>query len=478
MIIDEAILYKAVERALDMGAVYAEARYHSLKEFNTALLNGRVIGAGHSDSTGIAVRVYTRRGQGFASTSRLTLESVMDAVSRAVSAARTSENLKRREVMLAEARIGRARYSVVEKKPFHSIDEEDKIRMLKEMLGSVEMRRGDMQIESHTVSYNESIEEKIIVNSDGAHIESRVPRLILFYNLSGKHGSLRANRWKELGGSGGLEVLDSVNLTSNLDSDVESLYTNLVKAKPYTGMDKVDVILSPEIVGLSVHESAGHPSEADRVLGREAAQAGLSYRTSMKEGEQIGSRHVTVIDDPTIPGSLGFYLYDEEGVAARPRILIDQGRLRELLHNRETAAVYGVESNAASRALDYRSEPIVRMANTYMAPGDYSLDEMIEDVNRGVYIKKYMEWNIDDNRWIARYVGLEAYLIENGRLAEPVKNVVLEINTRDYYTSIDAVGKDLVFEAGSCGKGEPMQPLPVWMGGPHVRLRGVIVRGG
>ena len=475
--IDESLLYRAIDEATRLGASYAEARYHSLNVFNFYLLNGKVIGGSYSDSTGVSVRVYVGGGQGFASASTISWESIADTVKRAISAARTSATSRKSPARLAPARLGTAKYSVAEKKPLSSISEDAKILTVREALNGVEMKKGDMEIESHTVAYRESVEEKVIANTDGAFVASRVPRVEVFYNLTGKHGALRANRWRELGGSGGLEVLDGMDLASSIQDDVDSLHVNLVKARNMEGTRRLDVVLSPEIVGLSVHESAGHPSEADRVLGREAAQAGLSYRTEMGEGERIGSEHVTIIDDPTIPGSMGFYLYDDEGVAARPRVLIDKGVLRELLHNRETAASFGVESNAASRALDYRSEPIVRMANTYMAPGDYSLDEMLEDIKDGVYIKKYMEWNIDDKRWIARYVGLEAYRIRNGRIEEPLKNVVLEISTRDYYGRIDAVGKDLRFEAGSCGKGEPMQPLPVWMGGPHVRLRGVEVKG-
>ncbi len=475
--IDESILLEIIDKARQAGAYYAEARYHSLKGFSTTLLNGRVIGGGRADTTGVSVRVYIEGGQGFASTYRLDREGLEDALQRAVSAARTSASLRRRPLKLAPARVGRARYSVFEKKPLESMSEDDKISMLKEVINSLELEVKGMKIESNILSYGEYREEKVIVNSDGGLIISSVPRIEVFYNLAGKYGALRANRWKELGGSGGLEVLDDLRIGENLRDDIESLYVNLVKASNYTGEKRADVILSPEIVGLSVHESAGHPSEADRVLGREAAQAGLSYRTEMKPGERIGSEAVTIIDDPTIPGSLGFYLYDDEGVPARPRVLIEGGVLKELLHNRETAGIYGVESNASARSLDYRSEPIVRMANTYMAPGDYDFDELVADVRDGVYMRKYMEWNIDDRRWVARYVGLEAYIIRGGELAEPVKNVVLEINTRDYYSSIDAVGKDLVFEAGTCGKGEPGQPLPVWMGGPHVRLRGVVLRG-
>ena len=132
-----------------------------------------------------------------------------------------------------------------------------------------------------------------------------------------------------------------------------------------------------------------------------------------------------------------------------------------------------MNSNGSARASSYNREPIIRMANTYFVPGDYSLEELIEDVHKGVYIKSYMEWNIDDRRWSQRYVGLEAYLIENGELKGLVKNPALEITTGGLYSSIDAVGKDLKFYPGTCGKGDPGQGVPVWFGGPSIRLRNV-----
>jgi len=224
---------------------------------------------------------------------------------------------------------------------------------------------------------------------------------------------------------------------------------------------------------LIIHESCGHPCEADRILGREAAQAGLSFIKPSMKGLDIGSQHATVVDDPTIPGSFGFYLYDDECVAARAKFLYREGVVEGFLHNRWTAHVFRVESNGSARARNYRSEPIVRMSNTYLTPGSCSFEELVEDIGEGVYISSYMEWNIDDERWNQRYVGLEAYRIVGGELKEPVRNPVLEITTRDFYSKMDAKGCRVMFEAGLCGKGEPMQGVPVWFGGPDVRLRGV-----
>ncbi len=464
-------LEEAVGRLSVNGASYGEVRFHRNKILSITIMNGVVLGIGRETREGYGIRSIVSGGLGFASTNNLSKEGLNEALNRSLSAARAASKGISRKIEMAPARLGRASYSVTPKRSFEDEPIDVKISRLREAYKSLELSKNSFKVTSVNIVYRESIEEKVIVTSDGALIESRIPRISVFYNISAQYEGKRANRWFQVGGSGGLEVLEENKLDKLMAEDIESLYINLVKAKsPPKGV--MDVVLSPEIVGLAVHESSGHPSEADRIMGREAAQAGLSYRTFYK-GTRIGSRYVTVVDDPTIPGSYGFYLYDDEGVAARARYLYRNGELGELLHNRETASVYGTESNGAARAMDYRSEPIVRMANTYFMPGDYTFEELIEDIKEGVYIKKYMEWNIDDIRWGQRYVGLEAYIIRNGELKEPVRDVALEVTTREFYTSIDAVGKDLRFYAGTCGKGEPAQGVPVWFGGPHVRLRRV-----
>ena len=231
------------------------------------------------------------------------------------------------------------------------------------------------------------------------------------------------------------------------------------------------------MVGLICHESSGHPGEADRILGREAAQAGESYLSIDSVGMEVGSPLVNVVDDPTLPGSYGFYLHDEEGVKARRRYLIKEGRICEFLHNRETGATTGTKSNGASRATAYNREPIVRIANTYLESGDMSFEELIEDIEKGVYIRNFTEWNIDDRRFNQRYIGFEAYVIEDGELGSPVRNPTIEMTTVGLYKAVDAVGDDLRFWGATCGKGDPQQGVPVWTGGPTIRLRNVSLGG-
>ncbi len=119
----------------------------------------------------------------------------------------------------------------------------------------------------------------------------------------------------------------------------------------------------------------------------------------------------------------------------------------------------------------------MRMANTYMKPGDFTSEELIEDIKHGVFIKNFTEWNIDDLRFNQRYVGLESYLIEKGEKKNLIKNPILEITTPGLYKSVDAASNKAEFDAAVCGKGDPMQPIPVWHGGPEIRLRNIRLGG-
>jgi len=471
--VHEDLLQDAVDYALRAGASYAEARYHRHETLSFAVRNGELVSYSEGVREGVGVRVIVEGALGFSATDALDRASVRGAVERAVKLARAHSRFMREPIRLSEARLGRARYEAVCLKPFDSMSLDEKIGHAVEIWEQAKGVPREARLMTLVVRYAEDVEVKTIINSDGAYVESRVPRLSLSYNFVLVHpqkGTIQRSRG--FGGSGGLEQLKGWSAPERVSEEVARLENVLLNGvEPPRG--PVDVVVGSEIVGLIVHESCGHPSEADRIWGREAAQAGMSFIRRGMIGERIGGRYATVIDDPTIPGSYGFYLYDDEGVPARPRYLYREGVINEHLHNRWTAALWGTVSNAAARAMDHASEPIIRMANTYLAPGDHTFEELLEGIKLGVYMKSYMEWNIDDIRWGQRYVGLECYLIENGELGRPVRNPVLEITTRAFYSGIDAAGREVAFEPGTCGKGEPSQGVPVWFGGPDVRLRGI-----
>jgi len=466
----EDLLEKAISEASSGGAKYVEARYHRNTYFTLRARNGNLIDSAEEIAEGISVRVLVDGALGFASTNRLDRESVLETARRAVETARGLSRFMKKPLELGPGRVGHVSYSVSAKKSFDSVPIDEKISLFNELWKKSREAMKEASVKVMFNEYEESAEEKIIMTSEGAYVRSFIPRVYLGYNMVVAHpqkGSVQ--RWHDYGGSGGFELVESWKLPDVVSREAGILERVLLEGKTPPS-EPLDVIVGSEIVGLVAHESAGHPSEADRILGREAAQAGLSFIKKGMKGFKIGNENATVVDDPTIPGSYGFFLYDDEGVAARPKYLYREGVVYEHLHNRFTAAEYNTESNGSARAMNYASEPIIRMSNTYITPGDLSLEELIEDVRLGVYIKSYMEWNIDDERWSQRYVGLEAYLIENGEIKGFVRNPVLEITTKAFYSGIVAKSRHLKFYTGTCGKGEPSQGVPVWFGGPDVKL--------
>ncbi len=466
---DEASI--ALNLASRLGAEYAEARIVWSAGESLVLKNGSVEAYEYGEDCGIGIRVVVGGALGFASTSRLERESLEEAVEKALKAARASAPYFKRKVELAGRSDEQCSWRVDVKEDPLDVSVEEKMELL------VEAERALLSTGAKLPSrLFELATWKVsgyFANTEGASVKYEKALSYLFYSvIAAKPGRGTAHRWRELGASGGWERVREWNVPESVAEEARTLDRILEEGRePPKGV--VDLVLGSEVVGIIVHESCGHPSEADRVLGREAAQGGESFIRPDSLGERIGSEHVTIVDDPTIPGSYGYYLYDDEGVRARPRELYKEGVINELLHNRETAAVFGVESNAAARAAGYRYEPLIRMANTYLKPGDYSLEELVEDVKLGVYIKTFMEWNIDDRRWNQRYVGLEAYLIDRGEVKGLVRNPAIEVTTKGLYSRVDAAGRELEFVAGTCGKGEPAQAMPVWMGGPPIRVRGI-----
>ena len=470
------LLEKIVDDGLKKGTEYVESRYQLNTSTNLLMRQNKPIGLGKSLEQGVAIRVIVDGALGFSSTTRTDYDSLKKSLETAISIAKASSTRYEKPIRFTEERMGKASVKVIVKKPATEEALDELIKYTKDVHEHSQSAVSKVKIAALFQSISFSKEEKYIVNSDGGQVSSIIPRVSYFYNMAivGENGSM-LNRWYDYSAVGGLELLKEWDVIRKLPEEAKALEKTLVEGKTLSPR-KTDVVIGNEIVGLMVHESSGHPSEADRILGREAAQAGLSFIKKDSIGKRIGNDLVTIIDDPTIPGSNGFYLYDDEGVPARKRFLYKDGLINEFLHNRWTASVFGTKSNAAARSVDYKSEPIVRMANTYFMPRDYTFDELVEDIKEGVFLKSYMEWNIDDERWTQRYVGLEAYYVEKGEIKYPLKNPVLETTTGEIYNKIDAVGKKLYFHAGTCGKGEPSQPIPVWFGGPDIRVRGVWIR--
>jgi len=472
--LEKDIVDYALEYAKGKDIEYAEVRAQNQKLDELLLKNGILEAFLSSVNSGFCVRVLADGGIGFASTNKWTKDeakAIVDLAHKFAKAANRKDKIK-----FAEEKPVEATWQVEQKEKIEDIDSETKIKQLLDV---------DKALTSHAVKVPARVlecaiqlTEKYFVNSEDSCISSFVPKIAAFCFITVVEQGKSEQAFEQFGYSGGWEAFDGWRMTEKLIHDTNVLKEVITKAKAVKP-GPMDLVCGSEVTGIAAHESCGHPVEADRILGREMSQAGRSFIYEGGQfwmGTRIGSDVVTIVDDPAVEHSYGYYEYDDEGIKARRRYLYKNGIINEFLHNRETAAKLGARSNASSRAVNYDREAIVRMANTFVLPGDMTEEELIRDVKNGVYMVSFMEWNIDDKRFNQRYVGREAYLIENGELKHPVARPVIETTTLKFWSAVDAISKDLKFDAATCGKGDPMQGIPVYTGGPSIRLRGVYVK--
>jgi TldD protein len=466
-----------VDHALGLGAQYAEARVQRDLGHTYTLKNGAAEPVNVARKMGVGIRVIVDGALGFASTNNLDRGQLRSTTESAVRTAKASKRLVTSPIRLSQEKSWEAKWEAKMKVDVRNVSAEEKYELLFTIEKSLAPENVHVALPSRILVFDEDLTEKFYVNSEGSRLHGFVPRVsLLFFLTAQEPGKGVAQRIRHEAQSRGWEAVEDWKPEEIAANEAKTLGRLLREGVPPPKGD-VDLVLGSEVTGIICHESCGHPQEADRILGREAAQAGESYLKPDMVGHRIGSEHVTIIDDPTLPNSYGFYLYDDEGVKAGPRVLIKEGVIASFLQNRETAAELGGVSNGAARSSSYDREPIIRMANTYMKPGNHNLEELIEGVGNGVYMKNFMEWNIDDRRYNQRYVGLEAYMIENGQITTPIRNPILEITTPGLYGSVDAVGKEMEYSGATCGKGDPMQGAPVWTGGPPIRLRKIRLGG-
>ena len=460
------------------GAEYIELRYiHSVMEGYT-IRNGDILAAGETETAGIGIRALVDGGMSFVSTSQLEKEEIERTIKSAIRLARASQ--RKTPIVLSEEPVVQTHWKVPVKIPFGDIDSETKLKRFLEVDNELKTTIGEKVLPYRMLLMVTERAKKFIATNEGTRVESdySLARYMAILTAQGTIGT--EQRGFGYGAAGGWEFYDSPEFMQTFINEAKAVQQVAEKAKPITFEKPLDVIIGFEVAGIIAHENAGHPSEADRIQGREGANAGESFWMDIDVGKtRIGSSAVNVIDDPSIPGSGGYYLYDDEGVKARPRYLIKEGIAFEMLHDRQTAGRAGVQSNGSSRATRFDREPIPRMANTYIAPGEYAFEELLEDIKHGVYIANFTEWNIDDRRYQSKYVGSLAQVIKNGEITdEYVYRPVLELTSRGLFKAVDAVSRGFAPGCAICGKSDPGQGIPVWAAGPEaVRMRNIRLGG-
>lgn len=323
----------------------------------------------------------------------------------------------------------------------------------------------DPRIQTTMTGYSDRFSTTYFVNSIGSCIaQERLDVSGRFGVIARGEGGVVRQGFESIHSRSDYGVLEGVEaqVRSAAERAVRQLEAKPVKGGQYT------VVLDPYLSGVFIHEAFGHLSEADFVYENPRMQELLVL------GKPIAIPQLNVVDDATMPGLPGSLKYDDEGVPAQRKSLIKDGILTQRLHNRETAGKLHEAPTGNARALSALYPPIVRMTNTGIESGDCAFEDMIRDVEEGVYAVRMLGGQTNGEMFT--FAAAEGYMIRNGELAEPVSDVTLSGNVFQTLKDIDAIGNDSVYKNGGCGKGG-QSPLPVSVGGPHVRINNVVVGG-
>ena len=424
---------------------------------NTSILmkDGNVDEINTGMSLAARVRVLNNGAWGFAYTTDL---SKVDEITQ--TALKLSDSLKG-DVKLSEAEIIKDKVEIDVKIPFKDISIEDKKDILKEASDAATIEK----VNSTTIGYSDSEVNELFMNSEGSEIQVKTSRCRMALNASATDGEIIQFGHGSLGGVRGFEIIAEADI-EEFGRNIGKKAVRLLNAKPAPS-GRFPVIADPELTGVLIHEALGHAVEGDLILQNDSI-------LKDKLGTQIASDIVNIFDDASLRQGFGYYPYDVEGIKTKPNQLVKDGKLVSLLNSRETSSKLGMQSSGNARSI-IADQPIVRMSNTYLQPGDNTFNELLEDIPDGIYLKGSRGGQVDTGKGIFQFNAAEGYLIKNGELSTPLIDVSLSGNILETLKNIDAIGNDFKLSVGFCGKDG--QTAPVGDGGPHTRILNSLVGG-
>jgi len=442
-----------------MDSDYGDIRYE-IKRETVITFHGRELTQIGSNSTdGYVLRALKRGGL---SSMAFTREAEAERALRTVeeNSLLIAQHI-REPIRLAEAEVIQDTFLPELEEDPRQISMDEKLELTRRYNG---LPLGHDGIATTITGYSEVVREKYFLNTEGTEIREDLVTTRLSCSITSKDGNLVQNVRLGLGGSQGFKVL------RNQEAEFEkktSIGLDLLKAEPVEGR-MVNVILNPSLAGVFTHEAFGHFSEADLI------EDSPTLREKMRMGEKFGNEILNIIDAPTLPGQLGFYKYDDEGIPARPARLLERGVLKGRLHSRRTAAAFGEPLTGHCVAEDYRFAPIIRMGNIFIEPGTDSFDNLLGILGDGLYLLDSMggETSGENFTFGAQY----GYEVKNGQLKKMIRDINISGNLFHTLKNIHAVGNDLVLsKVGGCGKGQ--LNIRSCNGGPHILVHEVVVGG-
>jgi TldD protein len=490
----------ALNTAKSAGATYADIRIgRYLNQFISTREN-KVQGIESSESYGCGIRVIVNGTWGFGATNQVTEEGIKTATQRAVAIAKANSKFQTEPVKLAPVPpYGEVSWKTPIQKNAFEIPVAEKVDLLLRA-NAAALQNGATFVNSNLFMINE---QKYFASTDGSYIDQDVHRIWPTFTVnvtdkaSGKFKSRQAlsapmglgyeylipkaedKLWAPLGMVHYRNSYDMVE-----DAAMAAKQAKQMIAAKSVEPGKYDLVLEPNHLGLTIHESVGHPLELDRILGYEANYAGTSFATldKLKSGKfNYGSRVVNIFADKTQPGSLGAVGYDDEGVKCKQWDLIKEGVFSNVQAIRDQVHIVDQnESHGCCYAQSWSDVQFQRMPNVSLAPGKdpYTVQEMIKDVEKGIYIAGRGSYSIDQQRYNFQFGGTVFYEIKNGEVTGMLNDVAYQSNTQEFWNSCVKICDDRdyrLFGSFFDGKGQPSQVSAVSHGSATSRFNGVNV---
>ena len=473
-----------LERALNLaalhGAHYADIRIVEKRNEFIQIKNGLPESMKNFTTYGFGVRVLVDGAWGFSSSSEVNYAELERVAKLAIEIAKASALIQKTKVDLGPAVTSTGVYRTPVKIDPFDVPLEDKLAVLYKADAELAKEPG-VKIRSSQFMFQK--EHKWFANSEGAMTEQTIIETgagITAWAVGGGEVQVRSypNSFGRNQVTGGWEIVEQWDLPGNAPR-VASEAVALLTADPCPKDIITDIIIGGSQLALQIHESCGHPTELDRVLGSEISMAGGSFLMPDKlDTFYYGSPVVNLTADSVRPLGLGTFGWDDEGVPAQSNFLVKEGLFVGYLMSRETASQIGRVSNGCARAMDWSRIPIVRMVNVNLEPGEWKLDDLIADTEDGIFIDTNRSWSIDDRRYNFQFGTEIGYEIKNGKLGRMLRNPTYTGITPQFWNSCDAVCNQdhwQMWGTPNCGKGEPGQEMHTGHGAAPARFRKIKV---
>jgi TldD protein len=460
--LDDASLSRVFSSLMGPGVDFADLYFEHSRRESWSLEDSIVKDASHSIEQGVGVRAISGEKTGFAYSDTIDFDALLDSSQAARAISRSGGNVSANSLA---RQTGRELYAAFD--PIDAMDTEAKLRVLRELDAWV--RAEDARVVSVTVSLSGGVDTVFVARSDGISAGDVRPLVRLNVQVILEQNGRRESGYA--GGGGRLsyeELFTSSKPKQFAQEALRQAQVNMQAIDAPAGV--MPVVLGPGWPGVLLHEAVGHGLEGDFNRKGSSVYAG-------RMGERVAAKGVTIVDDGTMSARRGSLNIDDEGTITQRTVLIEDGILRGYMQDTHNARLMGVAPTGNGRRESYAHLPMPRMTNTYMLAGEYDPQEIIASVEKGLYAPNFGGGQVDITSGKFVFSASEAYLIENGKITQPVKGATLIGIGPETMNKVSMIGNDLQLDAGVGICGKEGQSVPVGVGQPTLKIDAMTVGG-